>query len=379
MKLERSNLVNLVSIFVIAISVSTWFFLLPKLFSQTEGHEPEELIGAALGGGELSDSEVLVAGENSFMKEKFSQTGESENSKAVFRKNSEVSVTEVFTAQREQEPRRKRESEDVSVQARASILIDADTGQVLYAQRPDQRLAIASLTKLMTAVVVLEEVENLNELVTIDQEVLGIEGTKVGCPTSSFCNANRLELGEKVRVRNLLEVTLMNSANDAAVALGKHVGGSQADFADLMNEKARELGLKNTNFCNPSGLDDDDNPGSCYSTAREYSKIVAYSMQAHPLIWDIFQTNEKLFTSADGKILHKASTTHALLGMMNNCMGGKTGFTYEAGRTLMSTVYHPQDRSIRLVGVILGNEHDYPWDDMRGMLEWGFTAYDWGL
>jgi D-alanyl-D-alanine carboxypeptidase len=365
MKLDRSNWVNIASIFIIAISVSSWFFLLPKLFSQTESSELD------------ASAEVVVAGENSFIKDKFSQTGISENSKAVFRKKEQASTAEVFKVTRTEPPIRKKDVNDIYVRAHASILIDADTGQVLYAQQPDKRLAIASLTKIMTAIVVVENVENLNELATIDKEVLNVEGTIVGCPSTGYCVANRLELGEKVRVRNLLEVMLMNSANDAAVALGRHIAGTEEKFAEMMNEKAKELGLKNTNFCNPSGLDDDDNPGACYSTARDYAKIVAYSMHEHQLIWDILQTQEKLFTSADGKILHKSATTHSLLNQMPNCLGGKTGFTYEAGKTLMSTAHHPQDENIRLIGVILNNP--YRWDDMRSMLEWGFSAYDWGI
>jgi len=227
----------------------------------------------------------------------------------------------------------------------------------------------------MTAVLVLENIDDLKkEVVTIDREAVYADGTTIGCPNSTRCVSNTLYSGEKVYAQNLLEAMLMNSANDAAIALGKHIAGSQENFAKMMNAKAESLGLKDTHFCNPSGLDDEDNPGGCYSTAYDFARIVAYALQ-YDEIWDILRIKRKEFYSVDGDWKHTILNTDVLLDQMPNCLGGKTGFTYEAGKSLMMVAHHPQNPKNKVIGVILND--DYRWEDMQKLLNWSFTAYEW--
>ncbi|MFW5884905.1 MAG: D-alanyl-D-alanine carboxypeptidase family protein [Patescibacteria group bacterium] len=272
-------------------------------------------------------------------------------------------------------PQKKEGFGDFYDRSKASIAIDAETGTILHYHNAREKRSIASLTKVMTAIVVLEEVEDLKkEIVTIDKEALSQIGTRVGCPGSGHCVSNRLQLGEEISACNLFQAMVMNSTNDAAVALGNHIAGSQEEFAHLMNKKAQEMGLKDTHFCNASGLDDDDNPGACYSTAYDIARISAYSLQ-YDEIWDTMKIKEKDVYSADGQIKHRIVNTDMLIEEMSNCLGGKTGFTYEAGKSLMTSAHHPADKDKKVIGVVLDN--NYRWEDMKKLLKWSFQAYEW--
>ena len=260
-------------------------------------------------------------------------------------------------------------------QARSAVAIDVETNTILHYQNAKKRRAIASLTKIMTAVLVMENIEDLkNEIITIDEEVVNQDGTIIGCPRGGYCISSRLQLGEKISALNLFKAMIMNSTNDAALALGKHIAGSEEDFAKMMNEKARELGLEDTHFCNASGLDDEENPGRCYSSAYDIARIAAYSLK-YDLIWDTMNIRQAEIYSADGKIKHIIGNTDRLLDQMPNCLGGKTGFTYEAGECLMSAAEDPDGKGIRVVGVVLDDY--YRWQDMKKMLTWVFQAYQW--
>jgi len=272
-------------------------------------------------------------------------------------------------------PIKKEDFGKFYAQAKAAVVIDAETNTILHYQNAKKRMAIASLTKIMTAVVVVENIKDLkNEIVTIDEDAVYEDGTKIGCPRGGFCPTNRLRVGEEISAWNLFQAMIMNSTNDAAVALAKHVAGSEEKFADMMNEKAREIGLEDTNFCNASGLDDEDNPGRCYSSAYDMARISAYSLQ-YDEIWDTLKIRSKDIYSADGQIKHSIGNTHKLLDQMPNCLGGKTGFTYEAGQCLMSAAVDPSGSGTKVVGVILDDY--YRWQDMRNMLTWSFQAYNW--
>ncbi len=260
-------------------------------------------------------------------------------------------------------------------QARAAVVIDAETNTILHYQNAKKRLAIASLTKIMTAVLVMENIENLEkEVVIIDEDAVYEDGTKIGCPRGGFCPSTRLQVGEKISVDNLFKAMIMNSTNDAAVALAKHIAGSEEEFAKMMNEKAREIGLEDTHFCNPSGLDDENNPGGCYSSAYDFARIASYSLR-YDKIWNTMQIRSAEISSIDGKIKHQIGNTDRLLDQMPNCFGGKTGFTYEAGKCLMSAAVDPSGNGAKVIGVILDDY--YRWQDMKSMLAWSFQAYQW--
>lgn len=272
-------------------------------------------------------------------------------------------------------PEKKESYGDVYVRAKSSIVIDAGTGTILHYQNGKERMAIASLTKIMTAVLVVEGIKDLeDEPVEIDKEAVFSEGTVIGCPRTGYCISNRLRIGEKVSAQNLLEAMLMNSTNDAALALGKHIAGSKEGFARMMNDKAKEIGLTDTHFCNPSGLDEDDKPGQCYSSAYDLARITAYAMK-YDEIWEIMKIKEKDIYSTNGQIVHHLINTDLLLDQMPNCLGGKTGFTYEAGESLMMAAYHPANKKHKVIAVILNA--DYRWEDMKNLLSWTFSAYNW--
>ncbi|MEK7181783.1 MAG: serine hydrolase, partial [Patescibacteria group bacterium] len=201
--------------------------------------------------------------------------------------------------------------------AHASIILDADSGDVLYEQNAHEKRQIASLTKLFTATIAVERIKNLDELVTIDEESVYVPGTRIGCPRSGFCNGERLKEGEQVRARDLLKAALMNSANDAATALGKHMGGTQEGFADIMNARAKELGLENSHFCTPSGLEPDGREAECYSSAYDVAKITSEALK-HKELWDIMRIEKEIIYSADGKYAHEIFNTDQLLGQLPN-------------------------------------------------------------
>ncbi|MCX6766224.1 MAG: D-alanyl-D-alanine carboxypeptidase [Candidatus Moranbacteria bacterium] len=267
-------------------------------------------------------------------------------------------------------PQRKTDYADTKVLAGASVVIDVDSGTILHFDKGRDHMPIASLTKIMTAVLVMENVKNLDDPVTIDSESLAAVPARVGCPTSLKCDSERLRVGEKITAGNLLAAMLIDSANDAAVALGKHVAGSQKAFAEMMNAKAEELNLGDSHFCNPSGL---DAPG-CYSSAYDLARIAAYSMK-YDTLWKIMNTQESSVQSCDGKYDHLLKNTDMLLGQIQNCLGGKTGFTYNAGKSLMLAATDPETGRHRIITVILNDNNR--WKDMQDLVDWTFNNYEW--
>ena len=258
--------------------------------------------------------------------------------------------------------------------AHAALILDADSGTILHYQNGKERRQIASLTKMMTAVLVMEKVSDLEELVTIDEDSMYVDGTKIGCPRSGFCNSQRLKLGERISVRNLLKAMLMNSANDAATALGKHVGGSTDEFVGMMNQRAKEMGLSDTNFCTPSGLEIEGKEETCYSSAYDIARIASYALK-FPEIWDIFKLpTNTIIKSADGKTEHAILNTDMILDEMPNVLGGKTGFTPLAGYSLLVAT---QDKTKKhtIISVLLNDP--YRWADIKSMTDWAFSSHVW--
>lgn len=275
------------------------------------------------------------------------------------------------------QPYRKDGIRDLVVPgAHASVIIDADTGTIFHYNNGRTQRQIASLTKIMTAVIVMEKIKNLDELVTIDEEAVYADGTKIGCPRSGYCISPRLKIGEKISAKNLLQAMIMNSANDAAIALGKHIAGTEDAFAVIMNTKARELGLGDTNFCTASGLDLDDESAAagCYSSAYDIARIAAYSLR-YDTIWKISRMpNNSVVNSADGKIQHVILNTDQLLDQMPNIIGAKTGFTPLAGYSLLMTVADPSTKH-RIIAVVL--DDITRWQDIKTMVNWTFSSYIW--
>ncbi len=365
--MKFTKLVNIGSIIIFVLSLSTWIFLatdyskinkvsVKGVMAEVNSNNPQTI---------KSDNEESILNSHSVLEQV---------TISDFNKNKVVTKQETVIT-----PIKKENIGKTYVRAKAAIAIDVNSGKILHSQNPDKRLPIASLTKMMTALVTIDNIKNLkDEIITVDQEVCRTPTSKIGCPSSTYCISDTLKLGEKVRADDLLKAMLVNSTNDAAVALGKHIAGSQENFAKLMNKKAKEIGLKNTHFCNPSGLDKDGQEGQCYSSARDVAKISVYALknEKYKQLWDIFKIKERWFDSVDGKIKHKYVTTNAVFDTMKNCVGAKTGFTYEAGKTLMMIASHPKDKNIKVVSVILNDP--YRFNDVQKLFDWIFENYSWG-
>lgn len=257
--------------------------------------------------------------------------------------------------------------------AHSAMIVDTDSQEVLFADRADEPRQIASITKLMTAIITVESVKDLNEPVTIDEEAVYAEGTRVGCPRSGYCIGERLHVGEQVSVKSLLEAALMNSANDAAIALGKHIGTTQTGFATIMNKRARELGMVGTHFCTPSGLEPDGHERECYSTASDIAKMAVQALK-YDILWQIMRTEGTQISSIDGRYHHDVLNTDKLLGQMPNLIGTKTGFTPLAGYSLLAVARHPSS-SHRVVAIVLDDQSR--WQSVQAMFDWSFQAFEW--
>jgi D-alanyl-D-alanine carboxypeptidase len=260
--------------------------------------------------------------------------------------------------------------------AHASIIIDADTGTIMHYNNGKEQRQIASLTKLMTAILVIEKIKNLDEEITIDEEAVYVEGTKIGCMTTGNCTSQRLTVGEKVTARNLLQAMLMNSTNDTAIALAKHISGTQKKFAELMNAKAKELGLPDTHFCTPSGLEPDGREKECFSSAYDIARVATYSLR-YDTIWNAFRLpDNSTINSSDGKIVHTIRNTNVAFNenRVQNIIGGKTGFTPMAGYSLLMAVTDQTEKH-RIIAVVL--DDSTRWNDIKNMVDWAFDSYAW--
>ena len=236
---------------------------------------------------------------------------------------------------------------ELAVSAKAAILMHADSGRVLYEKNADEHMLIASTTKIMTAIVVLEHCE-LDDLVEVDSRSAGIEGSSM-----------YLKAGESYTVEDLLYGLLLVSGNDAASALALHVADSMEEFAELMNAKAAELGMTESSFKNAHGLDEEGH----YSTARDMAKLAAYCMG-----------NED-FARIAGTVSHTVGEQtlvnhNRLLREYDGCLGLKTGYTMAAGRTLVTCAEHD---GARYVCVTLNDPDD--WDDHKALYDWAFANY----
>jgi D-alanyl-D-alanine carboxypeptidase (penicillin-binding protein 5/6) len=239
--------------------------------------------------------------------------------------------------------------------AKAILAIDLNTGTQLYAQNPQEKLPIASLTKLMTAMVVLDHV-NKDQVVTIEKS-----------DTATTCLCVGLVPGEQITVENLLKAMLIPSSNDSAKTLARFVGGDEEKFVDMMNDKAKQLGLTDSHFSNPAGLDSPDN----YSTALDLQKTVQEFLK-YALLERIVATGGQDVTSVDGNIVHHLRTSNKLLLENSEVVGVKTGFTNDAQGNLIIKIDH---NGIKVLTIVLNTPNRE--DDTQSLIDWIFSAYRW--
>jgi D-alanyl-D-alanine carboxypeptidase len=238
-------------------------------------------------------------------------------------------------------------------QAKAAALADVASGRILFSQRGDEPMKIASLTKIMTAIVAIEH-GNLDSTIKVSARAAGKEGSSL-----------YLQAGEKITLRNALYGLMLRSGNDAAVAIAEHVGGSTEGFAFLMNRKAEEIGLTHSHFMNPHGLDE---PGH-YSSANDLAKLAVYALQ-QPDFKEIVSTKVKSAPNPNEEWDYKWVNKNKMLTMYDGADGVKTGYTKQALRTLVSSATRSGQQ---LVAVTLNDRND--WVDHARLLDYGFANF----
>lgn len=244
--------------------------------------------------------------------------------------------------------------EEINITSNAAIVMDQSTGRVLYEKNMRKRLKIASTTKILTAIVAIEN-GNLNDKVTISKKAAGTGGSEVG-----------IVAGSEVTLENLMYGMLLKSGNDCAVAIAEHIGGSVEEFSKMMNKKAYDIGAKDTNCTNPHGLDTENN----YSTAYDLALITCYAKTNDILSKMIGTESITVYFDKTPKYL---ANTNRLLFTYEYCDGGKTGFTNIANRCLVATA---KKDDLEIVAVILGaNTTDIRFSECKELLKYGIESY----
>ncbi len=240
-----------------------------------------------------------------------------------------------------------------TVSAQSAVLMEAESGDIVYQKQANTRLPMASTTKLMTALVALE-LASPTHIVKVAPEAVGVEGSSI-----------YLTEGETLTLEQLLYALLLESANDAAAAIAIDLCGSIEAFAKEMNRKASSLGLTDTHFTNPHGLDDEEH----YTTARELA-LIARSALENELLSTICATRKTTIPHAGTDSMRLLVNHNKLLRFYDGCIGMKTGFTKKSGRTLVSAAKRD---GVTLIAVTLNAPDD--WNDHSEMLDYGFSQY----
>ncbi|CDA59539.1 d-alanyl-D-alanine carboxypeptidase [Clostridium sp. CAG:245] len=245
-------------------------------------------------------------------------------------------------------------SELPKTNSRRYIVYDRISKSMIIGKNEDVKSAMASTTKIMTTIVILEKAD-LNEKVTVSAKAGGTGGSRLG-----------LKRGDKASVRDLLYGLMLRSGNDAAVALAEHVGGSVKGFAELMNEKAIELGLTNTHFVTPHGLDDANH----YTTALELAKLTDYAMDNETFAKIVGTKSTTIYINNQSR---QINNTNELLGVLNGVVGVKTGFTNNAGRCLVTET---KRNNMDIITIVLGadTKKDRTKDSVN-LIEYTFSKY----
>ena len=226
----------------------------------------------------------------------------------------------------------EKDTEEIDITSRIALIYDRASGKILYEKNGNKQTPMASTTKIMTAIVVLENA-NLNDTVTIDSKSAGIGGSRLG-----------LKKNDKITVNDLLYGLLLRSGNDAAIALATYVGGSVEGFAELMNKKAQELGLVNSHFVVPHGLDNEGH----YTTAYELAKMADYALKIDKFKEIVGCKTATIYINGYAKTINN---TNNLLGSVYGVYGVKTGFTNGAGRCLVAAC---KKNELDIITVIIG-------------------------
>ena len=258
-------------------------------------------------------------------------------------------------------------ADDENLYALSAVLMDGETGRVLYGKEAYKGRPNASTTKVMTCILALELAKG-DDYVQVSGNAASQPQTRLG-----------MREGQQFYLEDLLYSLMLKSHNDSAVAIAEHISGSVEAFAEKMNEKAKELGCKDTHFVTPNGLDGEDEGGIHHTTARDLALIMAYAIKNATFV-HITQTRDYTFTDISGKKHYSVHNTNAFLDMETGVISGKTGFTGNAGYCYVCAVR--QDERLFIVALLgcgwPGNKN-YKWIDTRKLLSYGRENYHYSM
>ena len=257
----------------------------------------------------------------------------------------------------------RAQEEPENLYARSAVLMDADTGRILYEKNGEEVLPMASTTKIMTLLVTLENAD--------------LEGTVTGSSYAASMPDVQLNIreGERYRLKDLCYSMMLESHNDAAAAIAEHVGGSVEGFASMMNQKARDLGCYHTYFITPNGLDAEDEHGVHSTTAEDLARIMRFCMQNDAFL-SITRELSWNFTDLDGTRSFTVNNKNAFLNMMEGALTGKTGFTNDAGYCYVGALEREGKRLIvALLACGWPGNRTWKWSDTQTLMNYGLDTY----
>ena len=253
--------------------------------------------------------------------------------------------------------------------ARSAVLLDADSGRVLFGKEEHVIRPMASTTKIMTCILALEEMEE-GQTATASQNAARQPKVRLG-----------VQEGEEYYLKDLLYALMLESYNDSAVVIAEEISGSVENFADQMNEKAAALGCTDTHFVTPNGLDGEDEEGIHSTTAKDLARIMRYCIMESPkreAFLEVTRTKQYSFTDVEGKRSFSCSNHNALLDMMDGALSGKTGFTADAGYCYVGALRQGERTFIvALLACGWPNNKNYKWADTRKLMEYGLNNYEY--
>ncbi len=261
------------------------------------------------------------------------------------------------------------QEEPEGLYARSAVLMDADSGRILFEKEGEIVLPMASTTKIMTCILALECMEK-EETVVVSEEAVRQPKVHLG-----------VWEGETFYVEDLLYSMMLESHNDSAILVAEAIGGSVKNFAEQMNEKARTLGCEHTHFVTPNGLDAEDTDGIHGTTARELARIMKYCILESPMkeeFLKITQTKTYQFSDVEGKRQFSCTNHNAFLDMMDGALSGKTGFTADAGYCYVGAL--KKDKKTLIVALLAcgwPNHKTYKWSDTKKLMTYGLENYEY--
>ncbi len=256
-----------------------------------------------------------------------------------------------------------------SLYAQSAVLMDADSGRILFGREENKKRPMASTTKIMTCIVALENMQE-GQTAAASDYAAGRPKVKLG-----------VRSGEEYYIQDLLYSLMLESHNDSAVVIAEGIGGSVEEFAEMMNAKAAEIGCVDTHFVTPNGLDGEDEGGIHSTTAADLAGIMRYCIMESPKKEDflaVTQTRSYQFTDVSGARNFSCSNHNAFLDMMDGALTGKTGFTADAGYCYVGAL-RQGDRTFIVALLACGwpNNRNYKWKDTRALMEYGLANYEY--